>query len=47
MCREIIEQLESGWSEIMEVTPEFESLDTNPTANQTLAPNEPVALISF
>ena len=31
----------------MEVTPEFESLDTNPTANQTLAPNEPVALISF
>ena len=47
VCREIIEQLESGWSEIMEVTPEFESLDTNPTANQTLAPNEPVALISF
>ncbi len=27
--------------------PEFEGLETNASANQTLAPNEPVALLSF
>ena len=42
-----ISQFKLAWSEIMEVTPEFDALETNPTANQTLAPNEPVALISF
>ena len=47
VCKEIISHLKLAWSEIMEVTPEFEGLETNPTANQTLAPNEPVALISF
>lgn len=47
VCKETISHLELAWSEIMEVTPEFDILETNPTANQTLAPNEPVALISF
>ena len=47
VCKEITSHLKLAWSEIMEVTPEFEGLETNPTANQTLAPNEPVALISF
>lgn len=47
VCTEIISNLDLAWSEIMEVTSEFDSLLTNPVANQTLAPNEPVALISF
>lgn len=47
VCKETISQFKLAWSEIMEVTPEFDALETNPTANQTLAPNEPVALISF
>ncbi|MDZ4956965.1 flagellar motor switch protein FliM, partial [Clostridium perfringens] len=36
-----------AWEGILEVKPEFEGLETNPSANQTLAPNEPVALLSF
>ncbi|MCQ2969684.1 MAG: flagellar motor switch protein FliM [Clostridium sp.] len=47
VCKDIISSLNLAWAEIMEVTPEFDSLETNPAANQTLAPNEPVALISF
>ncbi|GAB6167723.1 flagellar motor switch protein FliM [Clostridium carnis] len=44
---EMIKSLVLAWDGILEVSPEFEGLETNPAANQTLAPNEPVALISF
>ncbi|WP_291647817.1 flagellar motor switch protein FliM [Clostridium sp.] len=44
---EMIKSLILAWDGILEVKPEFEGLETNPSANQTLAPNEPVALLSF
>ncbi|MBS5885193.1 MAG: flagellar motor switch protein FliM [Clostridium sp.] len=44
---EMIKSLILAWEGILEVKPEFEGLETNPSANQTLAPNEPVALLSF
>lgn len=44
---EMIKSLILAWDGILEVKPEFEGLETNPSANQTLAPNGPVALLSF
>lgn len=44
---DLIKNLVLAWEEVLEVSPVFEELITNPTANQTLAPNEPVALLSF
>lgn len=47
MTTEMIKSMVLAWDGILEVKPEFELLETNPSANQTLAPNEPVALLSF
>ena len=44
---EMIKSMVLAWDGILDVKPEFEFLETNPTVNQTLAPNEPVALLSF
>lgn len=44
---DIIKNFKLAWAEVLEVQPEFEGLETNPSANQTLSPNEPVALLSF
>lgn len=44
---DLIKNLVLAWEEVLEVNPVFEELITNPTANQTLAPNEPVALLNF
>lgn len=44
---EMIKSMVLAWDGILNVKPEFEMLETNPSANQTLAPNEPVALLSF
>lgn len=44
---DIIRNFKLAWAEVLEVKPEFEGLETNPSANQTLAPNEPIALLSF
>ena len=43
----LIENLKLAWEDIVQVQPEIEGLETNPALNQTLAPNEPVALITF
>ncbi|MDD3223538.1 MAG: flagellar motor switch protein FliM [Clostridium sp.] len=43
----LIDNLKLAWSDVVEVKPEIESLETNPALNQTLAPHEPVALITF
>lgn len=43
----LISNLRLAWEDIIEVSPEIESLETNPALNQTLAPNEAVALITF
>ncbi|MDP4088230.1 MAG: flagellar motor switch protein FliM [Bacillota bacterium] len=43
----LISNLRLAWEDIIEVETEIEGIETNPALNQTLAPNEPVALISF
>lgn len=43
----LISNLKLAWDEVLEVSPEIEGVETNPALNQTLAPNEPVALITF
>jgi flagellar motor switch protein FliM len=43
----LIDNLKLAWSDIVDVQPEIETLETNPALNQTLAPHEPVALITF
>lgn len=43
----MIDNLKLAWEDILDVETEVESIETNPAINQTLAPNEPVALISF
>lgn len=43
----LIDNLKLAWSDIANVQPEIETLETNPALNQTLAPHEPVALITF
>lgn len=43
----MISNLKLAWESIMDVEPEVEGIETNPAINQTLAPNDPVALITF
>ncbi|MFL0197082.1 flagellar motor switch protein FliM [Clostridium sp. WILCCON 0269] len=43
----LISNLKLAWDDVMEVETEVEGIETNPALNQTLAPNDPVALISF
>lgn len=43
----MIDNLKLAWEDILDVETEMEGVETNPAINQTLAPNEPVALISF
>lgn len=43
----LISNLKLAWEDILEVEPKVEGMETNPALNQTLAPAEPVALISF
>lgn len=45
---DLIGNLKLAWADVIDVgDPEIENLETNPALNQTLAPHEPVALISF
>lgn len=44
---EMINSMKLAWEGIIDVKPQFEALETNPSASQTLAPNEAVALLSF
>ena len=43
----MLANLKLAWEDVAEVSIEMEGLETNPALNQTLAPNEPVALITF
>lgn len=43
----MINNLKLAWDSIMEVEPEVETIETNPAVNQTMSPNDPVALITF
>ncbi|MGL5085745.1 MAG: flagellar motor switch protein FliM [Clostridium sp.] len=44
---DLIGNLVLAWDGVLAVEPVLEELVTNPSANQTLAPNEPVALVNF
>ncbi|MFL0269680.1 flagellar motor switch protein FliM [Candidatus Clostridium radicumherbarum] len=43
----LIGNMKLAWEDVMTVEPEIEGLETNPALNQTMAPTEPVALITF
>ncbi|SKA72731.1 flagellar motor switch protein FliM [Clostridium sp. USBA 49] len=43
----LIENMKLAWEDVIEVEPEIEGLETNPALNQTMAPTEPIALITF
>ncbi len=43
----MISNLKLAWENIVDVEPEIEAIETNPAVNQTMAPNDPVALITF
>lgn len=43
----LIDGIKLAWEDIVELYPEIETIETNPALSQTLAPNEPVALITF
>lgn len=43
----LISNMKLAWEDVIEVEPEVEGLETNPALNQTMAPTEPVALITF
>ncbi|MGL4761219.1 MAG: flagellar motor switch protein FliM [Sarcina sp.] len=47
LAKELIENLKVAWQDIIEAIPEYESMENNPALNQTLAPNEPIALLTF
>jgi len=43
----LLKGFKSAWSDIMELEPTLDNLETNPQLVQTMSPNEPVVLISF
>ncbi|MDV3427526.1 MAG: flagellar motor switch protein FliM [Bacillota bacterium] len=43
----LVSNMKLAWEDVLKVSPYIEGLETNPALNQTLAPNEPVALITF
>ena len=43
----LIENLKIAWEDILEVDPQLMEIETNPALNQTMAPNEPVAIITL
>ncbi|ERI90871.1 flagellar motor switch protein FliM [Clostridiales bacterium oral taxon 876 str. F0540] len=43
----LIGNMKLAWEDVMSVDPEIEGIETNPALNQTMAPTEPVALITF
>ncbi len=45
--QEMISKLKLAWEDVMKVEPILDSIETNPALNQILAPNEPVALVTF
>ncbi|SUY47508.1 flagellar motor switch protein FliM [Clostridium putrefaciens] len=43
----LIDNLKLAWEDVLEIDTEIEGIETNPALNQTLAPKEPVALVTF
>lgn len=45
--QKLIENLKLAWEDVLDVEPELINIETNPALNQTMAPNEPVAIITL
>lgn len=43
----LIENLKLAWEDVLDVEPELMEIETNPALNQTMSPNEPVAIITL
>lgn len=43
----LINNMKLAWEDVLDVNPSVDGLETNPALNQTLSPNEPVALITL
>ncbi|HBM75104.1 MAG TPA: flagellar motor switch protein FliM [Clostridiaceae bacterium] len=43
----LVENLKLAWEDILDVQPELLDIETNPALNQTMAPNEPVAIVTL
>lgn len=43
----ILKSFEGAWSEVIDLSTELDSVETNPQLVQNLSPNEPIVLISF
>lgn len=47
VAKEMLEQLKIAWDDILSVNPSYDSMENNPALNQTLAPKEPISLLTF
>ncbi|MBP1744165.1 MAG: fliM [Firmicutes bacterium] len=47
MVENLLKGFRSAWTEIMEIEPVLDDIETNPQQLQTMSPNEPVVRISF
>lgn len=47
MVRSLLKGFKQAWSEIMDLEPILDDIETNPQLVQSMSPNEPVVLISF
>lgn len=47
ISEKLIENLKLAWEDVLDVHPELLDIETNPALNQTMAPNEPVAIITM
>lgn len=47
VAKGMIANFKLAWEDVVDVEPEMEAIETNPAINQTLAPNEAVAIITF
>lgn len=47
ITEKLVENLKLAWEDILDVEPEFIDIETNPALNQTMAPNEPVAIVTL
>jgi flagellar motor switch protein FliM len=43
----LIENLKLAWEDVLDVQPQFLDVETNPALNQTMSPNEPVAIVTL
>jgi flagellar motor switch protein FliM len=43
----LLDNLKLAWEDVLDVSPQFLDIETNPALNQTMSPNEPVAIVTL